>query len=48
MTEKINVKDFSMAEFLKWLSDNKSDIDILKMEVVGELMVADVGMNLKK
>ncbi len=45
---EVQVKDFSMTEFLKWMSENKNDINILKIEAVGELMVAEIGLNLKK
>ena len=34
---RINIKDFSMAEFLKWLSDNKEVVDCLNIDSAGNL-----------
>jgi hypothetical protein len=34
---KINVKDFSMTEFLAWLGENKESIQHFELKQVGEL-----------
>jgi hypothetical protein len=37
MKEEINLTDFKMSEFIKYLSENSDRIEILKLESVGVL-----------